>query len=125
MNGFELKTAELPQESVDINDYLNRLFAEGTKPYEQLADELRREFRPGGSPDVDNLRIDRAQYDAGLKTGKFRVVLDIDFTFGCEDVRTQKHNETSEWQFKVDAAKGIIHFEGSPYAESRSTADEF
>jgi hypothetical protein len=125
MQSFELKPDELPGAGTDITVYLNTLFEPGTNAFGQLAYEIQREFRFGGSPDVKRLHIDRVSFDKTKGTGSFRVVLDIDFTFGCEDVLTQKQDQTSEWKFKVDRDNGVLKFTGSPFAEGRSTADEF
>lgn len=125
MRSFELKPGELPDASTDLTAYLNTLFAPGTKAFSLLAYEIQREFRLGGSPEVRRLHIDRVSYDAGKNTGSFRVVLDIDFTFGCEDVCTQKQDQTSEWNIKLDRVNSKLIFTGSPYADERSTADEF
>jgi len=93
--------------------------------YKLLKSALEREFRPNGAPDVKRMTIDRVAYNAGTGNGSFRVVLDLSYTFGCEDLVTSKNNETSEWTFFVDTHGGAIKFSGSPYADSRSTADEF
>ena len=69
------------------------------------------------------MKTDRVKYDAASGKGSFRVVLDIDYTFGCEDLLTKKENETSEWTFQVNGE--TISFYSSPFAESPSTADEF
>ena len=112
-------------ENPDITGFLNQLFAPGSDNYRQLAYELQREFKQGGSPEVTRITIDRVKYDAATAKGSFRIVLDINFTFGCEDVKTEKEGQTSEWTFKLNHAAQTINFYSSPYAESRSTADEF
>lgn len=125
MQSFDIQPSLLPNSDTVIGDYLNNIFSPGTDAFQKLAYELQREFRFGGSPDVKRLHIDRAIFDTDKLQGSFRVVLDIDFTFGCEDVVSNKKDQTSEWNFKIDSNKGVILFSGSPYAESRSTADEF
>ncbi|MFD0752154.1 hypothetical protein ACFQZS_18520 [Mucilaginibacter calamicampi] len=105
--------------------WLNNLFATGSANYNQLALELQREFRQGGSPDVMRMAFDRVNYDAKTGSGNFRIVLDVRFTFGCEDSTTEQKNQTSEWTFALDRANKTITFYNSPFAESRSTADEF
>ena len=111
--------------SADITALLHNLFAPGSNNYQQLAYELQREFKQGGSPEVTAVAFDRVKYDAQTNTGSFRIVLDINFTFGCEDVKTEKQGETSEWTFNINPANSTIDFYSSPFAEGRSTADEF
>ena len=111
--------------STGIAAFLHHFFAPGSKYYQQLAYELQLEFKHGGSPEVTVIWFDRVKYDAQTHKGSFRIVLDINFTFGCEDVKTEKQGETSEWTFAVDFANSTINFYSSPFAESRSTADEF
>ncbi len=69
--------------------------------------------------------FDRVNYDASTGKGCFRIVLDVRFTFGCEDSVTEKKDQTSEWTFTVNHPNKTIAFYSSPFAESRSTADEF
>ena len=111
--------------SADITALLHNLFTPGSNNYQQLAYELQREFKQGGSPEVTAIAFDRVKYDAQTHKGSFRVVLDINFTFGCEDVKTEKQGKTSEWTFAINQANNTINFYSSPFAESRSTADEF
>jgi hypothetical protein len=125
MCDFELQSSILPDTKTDLDGYFNNLFAKDTPAFQKLAYELQREFRFGGSPDVDRIHIDRINFNADKGTGSFRVMLDIDFTFGCEDIRTNKPDQTSEWTFAVDAINHKLLFYGSPYARERSTADEF
>lgn len=125
MQSFEVKPDKLPNPDTNFTAYLNALFSAETKAFGQLTYELQREFRSGGSPDIRQLHIDRVSYDADNSAGNFRVVLDIDFAFGCEDIRTQKKDQTSEWSFKVDWSNSLLIFNGSAFAEERSTADEF
>jgi hypothetical protein len=113
------------RDSTDITPFLHHFFAPGSKHYQQLAYELQREFKKGGSPQVTAIAFDRVKYDAQTHKGSFRIVLDINFTFGCEDVTTEQKGQTSEWTFTVDMHANTIHFYSSPFAESRSTADEF
>jgi hypothetical protein len=89
-----------------------------------LAYELQREFKQGGSPEVTSMVIDRVKYDTATYAGSFRVVLDINFTFGCEDVKTEKYDQTSEWTFSIDMPGKTMSFNNS-FAGERSTADEF
>lgn len=125
MNQFEVKPDALPQAGEDMTAYLNSLFIPGSKAFTELAYEVQHEFRYGGSPDVRRMVLDRVNYNAITGTGSFRVVLDIDFSFGCEDLQTKKKDQTSEWSFQVDEQQATIIFNGSPYAEERSTGDEF
>ena len=113
------------QGNSDITTFLHTFFAHGNKHYQQLAYELQREFKQGGSPEVTAIAFDRVKYDTQTHKGSFRVVLDINFTFGCEDVKTEKEGETSEWTFAIDLTNSTVNFYSSPFAESRSTADEF
>ncbi len=109
----------------DISALFHNFFAPGSSHYQQLAYELQREFKHGGSPQVTTIGFDRVNYDTQTHTGSFRIVLDINFTFGCEDITTEQIGQTSEWTFAVDMHANTIHFYSSPFAESRSTADEF
>lgn len=109
----------------DLDNLLNNLFKPGTDNYHKLAYELQREFRHGGSPDVMRIHFDRIKFDGNTGKGSFRIVLDIGFTFGCEDLHVEKQNQTSEWTFAIDKTAKNIALHSSPYAESRSTADEF
>ena len=113
------------RDSTDITAFLHNFFAPGSNNYQQLAYELQREFKQGGSPEVTAIAFDRVKYDAQTNVGSFRIVLNINFTFGCEDVKTEKQGETSEWTFNIDMLNNTINFYSSPFAESRSTADEF
>ena len=109
--------------SADITALFHNFFAPGSSNYQQLAYELQREFKQGGSPQVTAIEFDRVNYDAQTHKGSFRILLDVNFTFGCEDVTTEKKDQTSEWTFKVDGNKLDLY--SSPFAEERSTADEF
>ncbi len=113
------------QGSAAITNFLHAFFAPGGSNYQQLAYELQHEFKQGGSPEVTSIAFDRVHYNAQTHKGSFRIVLDINFTFGCEDVITEQKGQTSEWTFAVDMHANTIHFYSSPFAESRSTADEF
>lgn len=101
------------------------LFKPGTVNYQKLTYELQREFKWGGSPGVTRISFDRIIYDSMTGKGSFRILLDISFTFGCEDVRSDKADQTSEWTFTVDKIENVMILYSSPFAESRSTADEF
>ena len=125
---FTLTTQQLAifnGRSADIIAFLHNFFAPGSNNYQQLAYELQREFKHGGSPQVTVIWFDRVNYNALTGKGSFRIVLDINFTFGCEDVKTEKQGQTSEWTFTTNPASNTINFYSSPFAESRSTADEF
>ena len=113
------------RDSTGITAFLHNFFAPVSNNYQQLAYELQREFKQGGSPEVTAIAFDRVKYDASKSTGSFRIVLDINFTFGCEDVKTEQQGQTSEWTFTIDIFNNTINFYSSPFAESRSTADEF
>ncbi len=109
----------------DITALFHNLFAPGSNHYQQLAYELQREFKQGGSPQVTAIGFDRVSYDTHTHKGSFRIVLDINFTFGCEDVISEQKGQTSEWTYAVDMHANTIHFYSSPFAVERSTADEF
>lgn len=121
MDTFEVKLNVVPG---NIENLLMNLFTTG-KPYELLKQAIEREFRPNGAPDVKKITVDRIKFSPSAGKGSFRVVLDIDYAFGCEDMLKTKENETSEWTFSVDAEENYIRFYSSPYLDSRSTADEF
>ena len=130
MESFEISLspqqfAQLSGTNSNITGLLNGLFVPGSDNYRKLAFELQREFRQGGSPDVTRITFDRIKYDGAAGKGSFRVVADIRFTFGCEDSVTEKRDQTSEWTFVVDGTRETIAFYSSPFAEGRSTADEF
>ncbi|GAA4086201.1 hypothetical protein [Mucilaginibacter panaciglaebae] len=108
-----------------IANLLSDLFQPGTNNYLKLVYELQREFKGGGSPDISRISFDRIKYDAATAKGSFRTLLDISFTFGCEDVTTDKPDQTSEWTFTVNPAEKNMTLFSSPFAESRSTVDEF
>lgn len=111
--------------SADITALLHSLFTPRSNNYQQLAYELQREFKQGGSPLITSIRFDRVNYNAQTHKGNFRIVLDVNFTFGCEDVTTEKKDQTSEWTFELNRHTETIHFYSSPFAVERSTADEF
>jgi hypothetical protein len=104
-------------------DDLDGLFAVNSANYNELKHALEREFRQHGAPEVTKMNFDRIKYDPRNGKGSFRIVLNINFTFGCEDLLVPKTGQTSEWTFVADGKK--ITFNSSPFAESRSTADEF
>jgi len=108
-----------------IQTFLTELFAPGSPNHWKLIYELQREFKQGGSPDITGITFNRVNYNPATGQGNFRVVLDINFTFGCEDMVTEKKNQTSEWTFNIDLSNNTISFYSSPYVEGRSTADEF
>ncbi|WP_461452063.1 hypothetical protein [Mucilaginibacter sp.] len=128
MNEFQLKLTSTQLSKLNSDtavDLLNELFDRGSKNYDSLAYEIQREFKAGGSPQVTQMHFDRVGFNLDTGMGKFRVLLDINFTFGCEDVKTEKEDQTSEWTFSLDKNSGTITFNSSPFAENRSTADEF
>jgi len=127
MNDFkiQLTTAQLSKLSDNPSLLLKELFQPGSKNYDTLAYELQREFKAGGSPQVTRIDFDRASFYSNSGQGKFRVTLDINYTFGCEDVKTEQLDQTSEWSFTLDKGTAIITFHSSPFVESRNTADEF
>ena len=122
MDTFEVKLDNIP---ADIKNLLEDLFKKGNKPYELLKQAIEREFRPNVAPEVKRMEIDRIMFEQVSVKGSFWVVLDIDYTFGCEDVLKAKENETSEWTFSVNNESENIRFCSSPDIDSRSTADEF
>ena len=122
MESFEIKTGGGAN---DPESLLAGLFHPGSEAYELLKSSIAREFRSNGAPEVKRMAIDRIKYESVTAKGSFRVLLDISYTFGCEDLVIQKNNETSEWTFSISADKNSITFFSSPYADSRSTADEF
>lgn len=104
---------------------LTSLFHPGSKNFDILAYEIQLEFKTGGSPQITQMYFDRVYFNnEHTGQGKFRIVLDINFTFGCEDVKTEKQDQTSEWTFKINENSKTITFNSSPFAESRSPADE-
>ena len=125
MDSFEIKLDQSHKDKPDenINVFLKDMFKADTKAYGLLKSAIEREFRHNGAPEVLGMIIDRIKYDSTNRKGNFRVVLDINYTFGCEDLLTEKKDQTSEWSFNID--KEVITFNSSPYAEARSTADEF
>lgn len=125
MNTFEVATGNPHELNLDASRYLSELFKPGSENHDKLKYELQREFRFNGSPEVTSMRFDRVSYNPVSGKGSFRVILDINYTFGCEDVTTCKNNQTSDWTFEVDRDASVIRFYSSPYAEARSTADEF
>lgn len=122
MDSFEIKIEGKPG---DAESLLTGLFRSENKAYELLKNAIEREFRPNGAPEVTRMIVDRIKYNTATSKGSFRVLLDISYTFGCEDLVTKKDNETSEWTFNIDAGKSVLTCYSSPYADSRSTADEF
>ncbi len=130
MNSLQIKLNkgqldELNNEPASLLKLLNNVFEPLSANYEQLKYSLEREFRPEGSPEVTRLNFDRIKFDQNTGQGSFRIVLDVNYSFGCEDVVTHKKDQTSEWTLLVDYELLIINFFSSPYIDSRSTADEF
>jgi hypothetical protein len=125
MNGFEIQLTATQANASDIPALLKCLFQPSSDNYFKLSYEIQREFKAGGSPEVTRMDFDRVNYDPGIRKGNFRVVLDINFTFGCEDVITEKEGQTSEWTFAIDNESSIMALYASPYIDSRTTADEF
>ena len=125
MDSFEIKIDQLQQAKInqDVDAFLQNLFKADTKAYGLLKSAIEREFRHNGAPEVLGMIIDRVKYNTSNRDGSFRVILNINYTFGCEDLLTEKKDQTSEWSFNID--KETITFNSSPYAEARSTADEF
>jgi len=116
---------ELRDEPASLLKFLTVLFEPFSANYEQLKYALEREFRPEGSPEVLRLNFDRIKFDQQAGHGSFRIVLDVNYSFGCEDVVTYKKDQTSEWTFIVDHKLLIASFFSSPFIDIRSTADEF
>jgi hypothetical protein len=116
---------KLRDEPASLLKFLNVLFEPFSENYQQLKYALEREFRPEGSPEVTHLNFDRIKFDQNTGQGSFRIVLDVNYSFGCEDLVTYKKDQTSEWTFIVDYELLIISFYSSPYIDSRTTADEF
>jgi hypothetical protein len=127
MDSFEIQLdkTHADKDNFSAEVFIPQLFSPDGKPYEELRHAIEREFRQNGAPEVRRMAIDRVKYDAYTCKGSFRVVLDINYTFGCEDLLTKKQDQTSEWTFRLDNEKRLITFYGSPYIDSRSTADEF
>lgn len=127
MNDFNIQLTAVQSSKLpdDTHLLLKELFQAGSPNYDILAYELQREFKAGGSPQITRIDFDRVTFHSNSGQGKFRVILDINYTFGCEDVKTEKQNQTSEWSFNFDKSTAIITFHSSPFTESRSTADEF
>ncbi|SDS54872.1 hypothetical protein SAMN05216490_1358 [Mucilaginibacter mallensis] len=127
MDSFEtqLDKAQLSSDNFSAETFIPGLFKPGSDPYDKLKHAIEREFRPNGAPEVIQMDIDRVKYEPTSGKGNFRVVLDINYTFGCEDLLIKKNEQTSEWTFFIDQQLLCIFFDGSPYIDSRSTADEF
>ncbi len=127
MDSFEIQSdkTQLSKDDFSAETFIPNLFKPGSKPYDELKHAIEREFRQNGAPEVIQMNIDRLKYEPPSGKGSFRVVLDINYTFGCEDLLVKKPEQTSEWTFSIDQQLSKIIFYSSPYAESRSTADEF
>lgn len=127
MDSFEIQSdkAQLSTDNFSAETFIPGLFKLGNKPYDELKHAIEREFRPNGAPEVIQMNIDRVKYNPSTSKGSFRVVLNINYTFGCEDLLVKKQDQTSEWTFFIDQQLFIIFFCGSPDIDSRSTADEF
>jgi hypothetical protein len=127
MDSFEIQSdnAQFNKDHFSAETFIPGLFKPGSKPYDKLKHAIEREFRPNGAPEVISMNIDRVKYDPTSGKGSFRVVLDINYTFGCEDLLIKKQDQTSEWTFFIDQQLFTTFFYGSPYIDSRSTADEF
>ncbi len=127
MDSFEIQLdkAQLSRDNFSAENFIPGLFKSGSKPYDKLKSAIEREFRPNGAPEVIQMDIDRVKYDTATGKGSFRVVLAINYTFGCEDLLIKKQDQTSEWTFFIDQQLFCIFFYSSPYIDSRSTADEF
>jgi len=125
MDSFEIKfnDSHSVETENDADTFLHAIFQKGLKAYGLLKNAIEREFRRNGAPEVLAMNIDRVKYNRIGQTGTFRVVLNINYTFGCEDLLVEKKEQTSEWSFII--SKDHITFNSSPYAEERSTADEF
>ena len=113
--------------SIQLNNHLpndiTALFPVGSANYNLFRSSIEREFRHHGAPELTHMEFDRIKYDEATGKGSFRVVLDINFTFGCEDLLVPKKGQTSEWTFELNG--DTVIFYSSPFAESRTTADEF
>ncbi|WP_295795783.1 hypothetical protein [Mucilaginibacter sp.] len=87
MESFEIKTEDIAN---NLESLFADLFRPGNRAYELLKSSIAREFRHNGAPEVNRMTVDRIKYDSITATGSFRVLLDITYTFGCEDLVTQK-----------------------------------
>ncbi|WP_100339657.1 hypothetical protein [Mucilaginibacter auburnensis] len=129
MENFAIKIEEQQLEAIlqpgAAAQFLSTLFQPATVNYQLLVYELQREFRQWGSPDIKKFSFDRVVFDPVMQKGSFRILLNVSFTFSCEDSVTEKKDQTSEWTFAIDSANKVLRFYSSPFAESRSTADEF
>ncbi len=130
MENFAIKIKEQQLEAIlqpgaALQPLLLSLFEPATSNYQLLVYELQREFRQWGSPDIKKISFDRVVFDPVMQKGSFRILLNVSFTFSCEDSVTEKKDQTSEWTFAIDSANKVMRFYSSPFAESRSTADEF
>lgn len=127
MDGFKIQLDDNQLNSLTdeptVADLLTQLFVLPSANFDKLKYEIQREFKAGGSPDITRMSFDRVHFDNGKGTGRFRVVLDINFTFGCEDVLTKKKDQTSEWSFFIEDYNMV--FEGLAFTNERSTGDEF
>jgi hypothetical protein len=129
MSEFEIPLTATQVELLTENKALAKLFRALFQPFQEnwftLSREIQHELKASGSPEITHLEFDRISFDNESHQGKFRVVLDVNFTFGCEDLKREKEGETSEWTFTFDQAEKTLTFHGSPFVQSRSTADEF
>lgn len=129
MQEFEIQLTKSQAVSFTNEAAITNLFKELFRPFSdtffQLSYEIQREFKTSGSPEISHMDFDRIRFSEDTGQGKFRVMLDINFTFGCEDLKIEKEDQTSEWTFTLDKNSATIAFHSSPFAESRSTADEF
>lgn len=78
-----------------------------------------------GSPELECFTLDRLKTNYSTLTGKFRVVYDLNFTFGCEGLKREKEDQTSEWTFQCYPNHTSILFKGPQYRDLRTTEDEF
>ena len=78
-----------------------------------------------GAPELECFIIDRVEVDYSAVAGKFRVVFDINFDFGCVGLKTRKEDQTSEWTFQYDSKHSRMLFKGAEYRDLRTTADEY
>ena len=117
-----MERLEILANGAQVTD-ISALLPENSDGYNQLRHALEREFRHNGAPEVTKMNFDRVNFDPGTGKGSFRILLYINYTFGCEDLLVSKKAQTSEWTFEING--NTIIFYSSPLAEGRSTADEF
>ena len=108
----------------DIKQFLEKVFIHHTLSYDLLAFSIARKFIVSGDPRVVEMKYDRHRFDTVTLKGSFRVVCKIEFTYGCNDFKNEKKDETSEWSFEIDKERHHAFFYNLIAELSRSRVDE-